>query len=252
MNEINNERSGKPARERGRTALVTGSARGMGREIALRLAATIGTVAVHYLNSAQEAGAVVEEARARGARSEAFRADLTEEAGARDLLGRVEAELGGIDILVNNIGPFLVKPWSDLSGPDWDSMFKGVLESAYFCLQGVLPGMRARKWGRIVNIGYSRAEQLGSFPTIMPYAIAKTGLLILTRTAAVSEVGHGITINMVSPGLIEGGALPPAKNLPPAAIGRPGDVAEAVAFLASEEASAVTGANVIVAGTWKM
>ncbi len=235
-----------------RTILVTGAARGMGRAIALKLAGPDRAVAVHYLNSAGEASAVVAEAAALGARSAAFQADLAEEAQADDLIGRVEKELGGIDILVNNVGPFLVKPWSELTGQDWDFLLKGVLESAYFCLRGVLPGMRSRKWGRVVNIGYSRAEQLGSFPTILPYAVAKTGLLILTRTAAVSEIAAGITINMVSPGLIEGGALPPLKNIPPAAIGRALDVASAVSYLVSDEASAVTGANLIVAGTWKM
>jgi 3-oxoacyl-[acyl-carrier protein] reductase len=224
----------------------------MGREIAVKLAGRCRAVAVHFLNSAAEAEAVAGEVRARGAQSEMFQADLMDEAQARNLIKRVEERYGGIDVLVNNIGPFLVKPWSDLSSADWDSIFRGVLESAYFCLQAALPGMRTRKWGRVVNIGYSRAEQLGSFPTIMPYAIAKTGLLILTRTAAVSEIVNGITINMVSPGLIEGGALPAAKGIPPAAIGRPKDVAAAVAFLASDEASAITGANLIVSGTWKM
>jgi 3-oxoacyl-[acyl-carrier protein] reductase len=111
--------------------------------------------------------------------------------------------------------------------------------------------MRARRWGRIINIGYSRAEQLGSFPTILPYAVAKTGLLILTRTAAVSEVANGVTVNMVSPGLMEGGVLPPGK-IPPAAIGGFRDVAGAVDFLASDAAAAVTGTNLIVSGTWKM
>jgi 3-oxoacyl-[acyl-carrier protein] reductase len=112
--------------------------------------------------------------------------------------------------------------------------------------------MRKRKWGRVINIGYSRADQLGSFPTIVPYAVAKTGLLTLTRTAAVSEVGNGITVNMVSPGLIRGGALPPMKNVSEAQLGTYEDVAEAVAYCASDRAAAVTGANLVVAGTWKM
>jgi 3-oxoacyl-[acyl-carrier protein] reductase len=118
-------------------------------------------------------------------------------------------------------------------------------------MKAVLPGMRERGWGRIVNIGYSRAEQLAAFPTITAYAAAKTGLLILTRTAAASEVGAGITINMVSPGLLKGGQLP-AGTFPPAALGTYADIATAVRFLASDEAAAITGTNLIVAGTWKM
>lgn len=235
----------------GRVALVTGAAKGMGRAIALALARRVSGVAVHYRGSAKEAADCVAEIEKLGKRAASFAADLTDEGGAADLVGKVEGAFGRLDVLVNNIGPFLVKPWQEITAGDWDAIFRGVLESAHFCMKAALPGMRGRGWGRVINIGYSRAEQLGSFPTIAPYAIAKTGLLILTRTAAVSEVANGVTVNMVSPGIIEGGVLPPGK-IPPAAIGKFTDVAEAVAFLASDEAAAVTGTNLVVAGTWKM
>ncbi len=235
----------------GRVALVTGAAKGMGRAIALALARRVSGVAVHYRGSSKEAADTVAEIESGGQRAASFAADLTDEGGAADLVRKVEGAFGRLDVLVNNIGPFLVKPWQEITAGDWDAIFRGVLESAHFCMKAALPGMRSRGWGRIVNIGYSRAEQLGSFPTIAPYAIAKTGLLILTRTAAVSEVANGVTINMVSPGIIEGGVLPPGK-IPPAAIGKFTDVAEAVAFLASDEAGAITGTNLVVAGTWKM
>lgn len=234
-----------------RIALVTGAAKGMGRAIALALARGASGVAVHYRGAAEKAGDTVAEIERLGTRASSFGADLESEDGAAEVVRNAEKIFGRVDILVNNVGPFLVKPWQELAGGDWDAMFRGVLESAHFCMKAALPGMRNRGWGRVINIGYSRAEQLGSFPTIMPYAIAKTGLLILTRTAAVSEVANGITINMVSPGLMEGGVLPSGK-VPPAAVGKFTDVAEAVAFLASDEAAAVTGANIIVAGTWKM
>jgi 3-oxoacyl-[acyl-carrier protein] reductase len=235
----------------GCVALVTGAAKGMGRAIALALSRRVSGVAVHYRGSSKEAGEMVAEIEHLGKRAASFSADLTDEGGAADLVRKVEEAFGRLDVLVNNVGPFLVKPWQELTGGDWDAMFRGVLESAYFCMKAALPGMRSRGWGRVINIGYSRAEQLGSFPTIAPYAIAKTGLLILTRTVAVSEVANGVTVNMVSPGLMEGGFLPPGK-IPPAMIGKFADVAEAVAFLASEEAGAVTGTNLIVAGTWRM
>lgn len=235
----------------GRVALVTGAAKGMGRAIALALSRRVSGVAVHYRGSAKEAADTVAEIERLGKRAASFAADLTDEGGAADLVRKVEGTFGRLDVLVNNIGPFLVKPWQEITAGDWDAIFRGVLESAHFCMKAALPGMRSRGWGRVVNIGYSRAEQLGSFPTIAPYAIAKTGLLILTRTAAVSEVANGVTINMVSPGIIEGGVLPPGK-IAPAAIGKFTDVAEAVAFLASDEAAAVTGTNLVVAGTWKM
>ncbi|OGD14181.1 MAG: hypothetical protein A2W20_00985 [Candidatus Aminicenantes bacterium RBG_16_66_30] len=235
-----------------RIALVTGAARGMGRAIALRLAEDVSGVAVHYYSRRDEAQELAAAIRDKGKLSAVFRADLTKKAQAAGLVKKVEERFARIDVLVNNVGPFLVKPWDQLEVADWERVLRGNLLGSYFCLKASLPGMRKRKWGRIINIGYGRAEHLGAFPTIAPYAVAKTGLLMLTRTAAAAEVGNGITVNMVSPGLMRGGALPQARNLSESQIGTFEDVAEAVAFFASDRAAAVTGDNLIVAGTWKM
>ncbi len=235
-----------------RIALVTGAARGMGRAIALRLAEDVSGVAIHYYSRRDEAQELAAAVREKGKLAAVFRADLTKKAQAAGLVKKVEERFGRIDVLVNNVGLFVVKPWDQLEVADWERALRGNLLGSYFCLKAALPGMRKRKWGRIVNIGYSRAEHLGAFPTIAPYAVAKTGLLTLTRTAAAGEVGNGITVNMVSPGLMRGGVLPPAKNLSEAQIGTFEDVAEAVAFCASDRAAAITGANLLVAGTWKM
>ncbi|OGD21382.1 MAG: hypothetical protein A2Y70_04340 [Candidatus Aminicenantes bacterium RBG_13_64_14] len=235
-----------------RIALVTGASRGMGRAIALRLAEDVSGVAVHYLTRRDEAQELAAAIREKGKLSAAFRADLTKKAQAAGLIKKVEERFARIDILVNNVGPFLVKPWDQLEVADWERVLRGNLFGSYFCAKAALAGMRKRKWGRIVNIGYGRAEHLGAFPTIAPYAVAKTGLLLLTRTAAASEVANGITVNMVSPGLIRGGALPQARDLSESQLGTFEDVAEAVAFFASDKAASVTGANLIVAGTWKM
>jgi 3-oxoacyl-[acyl-carrier protein] reductase len=235
-----------------RIALVTGAARGMGRAIALRLAEDVSGVAVHYFSRRDEAQELAAAIRDKGKLSAVFRADLTKKAQAAGLVKKVEERFARIDVLVNNVGPFLVKPWDQLEVADWERVLRGNLLGSYFCLKAALPGMRKRRWGRIVNIGYSRAEHLGAFPTIAPYAVAKTGLLTLTRTAAAAEVANGITVNMVSPGLMRGGALPPARSITESQIGTFEDVAEAVAFFASDRAAAVTGANLIVAGTWKM
>lgn len=235
-----------------RIALVTGAARGMGRAIALRLAEDVSGVAVHYLTRREEALELAAAIRDKGKLSAVFRADLTKKAQAAGLVKKVEERFARIDVLVNNVGTFLVKPWDQLEVADWEKVLRGNLLGSYFCMKAALPGMRKRKWGRVVNIGYSRAEHLGAYPTIAPYAVAKTGLLVLTRTAAVSEVANGITVNMVSPGLIRGGALPSMKNISESQLGTYEDVAEAVAWCASDRAAAVTGTNLIVAGTWKM
>ena len=235
-----------------RIALVTGASRGLGRAIALRLADDASGVAVHYLTRREEAQELAAAIRGQGKISAIFRADLSKKAQAAGLIRKVEEKFGRLDILVNNVGPFLVKPWDRLEVADWELVLRGNLLSSYFCMKASLAGMRQRRWGRIINIGYSRAEQLRSFPTIVPYAAAKTALLLLTRTAAVSEAGSGITVNMVSPGLMKGGVLPRAREFPESQLGTSGEVAEAVAYLASEKAAAVTGTNLIVAGTWKM
>jgi 3-oxoacyl-[acyl-carrier protein] reductase len=235
-----------------RIALVTGASRGIGRAIALRLADEVSGVAVHCFSRRDEAQELAAAIREKGKLSAVFRADLTKKAQAAGLVKKVEERFARVDILVNNVGPFLVKPWDQLEVADWERVLRGNLLGPYFCMKAALPGMRKRKWGRIVNIGYSRAEQIGSFPTIAPYAVAKTGLLTLTRTAAVAEVGNGITVNMVSPGLIRGGALPQARTIAESQLGTFEDIAEAVAYCASDAAAAVTGSNIIVSGTWKM
>jgi 3-oxoacyl-[acyl-carrier protein] reductase len=235
-----------------RTALVTASSRGIGREIALRLGEDVAAMAVHFHANNQAAEEVVAGIRKKGKMSRAFRADLKKENEAFGLVREVEAEFGRIDILVNNFGPLISKPWVEVTAAEWEDMLRGNLLSSLHCLKAALPGMRERKWGRVINIGYSRAEHLGAFSMITPYAVAKTGLLILTRSVAASEVKSGITVNMVSPGLIEGGALPGKGTIAEELIGKRADVAEAVSFLASDKASRITGTNLLVAGAWKL
>ncbi len=232
--------------------LVTGSSRGIGGDIALKLAEKTKGVAVHYHSQRQKAESVVETIRIKGGQGAVFQADLTKEKEAGSLVQNVITEFGRIDILVNNFGPILVKPWQEVTAAEWEETFRSNLLSALFCIREVLPNMRDRKWGRIINLGYSRVEQLVSFQTITPYAAAKTGLLILTRSVAVSEASSGITVNMVSPGLMEDGVFPANTNIPAGRLGTFQDVSGAVQFLVSRKAGYITGTNVVVAGGWKL
>jgi len=235
-----------------RIALVTGASRGLGREIAVALAASAGTVFVHYFKNRRGAEETARRVRKAGAECAVFRADLSVENEARGLIEAAEKKGGGLDILVNNVGPILFRSWDKLAAADWEAMFRGNLLDAYFCLTAALSGMRARRFGRVINLGFGRVEQLAAFPTLLPYAAAKTGLLLLTRTAAAECRGTGVTVNMVSPGLLKGGIRPFGKVIPREELGTFADVAAAVRFLAADEARRVTGTNILVAGTWKM
>lgn len=235
-----------------RIALVTGASRGLGAEIALRLADEVSGVVVHYFSRRDEAQEIAARIRAKGKLAAVFRADLTRTHQAAGLVRKAEQTFSRVDVLVNNFGPFLVKPWDQLELADWEGVLRGNLLASYFTMKSALPGMRARNWGRIINLGYSRVERLGAFPTILPYAAAKTSLLLLTRTAAAAEAKAGITVNMVSPGLLRGGILPRTRDVEDAGLGGFTDVAEAAAFLASDKAAAVTGTDLVVAGTWRM
>ena len=235
-----------------RVALITGATGHLGQGVVKRLSRDYSQLAIHYYRNESLARSLKEQIESEERQAAVFQADLTQESGAEKLIKEVIAEFGQLDILVNMPGAIRNKPWDELTQSDWEDIIRSNLESSYFCLKHALPGMRARKWGRIINIGFHLVEHLGSFPGVTPYAVAKTGLLILTRTAAVAEIANNITVNMVSPGLIEGGRLPVGLKLRPGQIGKVEDVAEAVAFLASDRAGAMTGANLIVAGTWKM
>ncbi len=235
-----------------RVVLITGSTGHLGPAVARRLAADFSLVALHYLKNREKAEALKQEIEKSGPRVETFEADLLSEEGAAGLVQRVLGYFGRLDVLVNIPGAIRTRPWDQLERSDWEDIFRSNLESAYFCLKHALPYMREQKWGRVINIGFHLVEHLGSFPGVTPYAVAKTGLLILTRTAAVAEVENNITVNMVSPGLIEGGEIPASLKIKEGQLGRAEDVAEAVAFLASDRAGKITGTNLVVAGTWKM
>lgn len=235
-----------------KVALITGATGHLGQSVVKRLGQDFNQLAIHYYQNETLARGLKAEIEKSDKKAGIFQADLTSEAGAEKLVREVVKEFGQLDLLVNMPGAIRNKSWDELSQSDWEDIIRSNLESSYFCLKHALPVMRARKSGRIVNIGFHLVEHLGSFPGITPYAVAKIGLLILTRTAAVAEVANNITVNMVSPGLIEGGQLPAGLKLRPGQTGKVEDVAEAVAFLASDRAAALTGVNLIVAGTWKM
>ena len=184
-----------------RVALVTGASRGIGRAIAISLAEAGAAVAVNYLEKAAEARQVVEEIRDRGGRAVAVAADVSQAKAVTGLVEVVMRELGPIDVLVNNAGIGLIRSVDDLSEQDFDRTIAVNLKSVFLCTQAVIAGMRARKWGRIVNISSGAARGAGG---VGPHFNAsKAGMEGMTRGYAARLVKDGITVNAVAPSLIE-------------------------------------------------
>jgi 3-oxoacyl-[acyl-carrier protein] reductase len=235
----------------GRVALVTGSSRGIGKAIALALAKVGSAVAVNYRQRSDEAIAVVEAIVESGGRAAAFCADVSHAAAAQGMIREVEERLGPIDILINNAGTAVVRSLDDLTEEDFDSAIASNLKSAFLCTQSVLPGMRARKWGRIVNIS-SIGARLGAGSVSVAYGAAKAGLEGLTRAYALRLAPEGVTINAVAPGLVETEMGEPliAAGVPARIpIGRPGtadEIAQAVILLVSN--GYMTGQTIAVNG----
>lgn len=181
-------------------ALVTGGSRGIGKAIALVLAEAGAAVAVNYHQSREETESVVEAIRQTGGRAEAFAADVSIAQAVQSMVSDIKRRLGPIDILINNAGTALSRELDEITEQDFDRTIAVNLKSAFLCTQ-VLPGMRARRWGRIINISSIAARGAGSIS--IAYNASKAGLEGLTRGYAARLAPEGVTVNAVAPGLID-------------------------------------------------
>jgi len=229
-----------------KVAIVTGSGQGIGRAIALKLAEVGATVVVNDISEALEA--VAEEIKTMNRQSLAVRADVSSSEDVTRLVETTVSTYGRIDILVNNAGITRDHLLLRMTDDDWNSVLKINLNSVFLCTRAVLRHMVKQRWGRIINIA-SIVGVVGN-PGQANYAAAKAGIIGLTRTTAKEVASRGITANAIAPGFIEtemtqrleeGWKEELKKRIPIGYIGSPCDVAEAVAFLASEEARYITG-----------
>jgi NAD(P)-dependent dehydrogenase (short-subunit alcohol dehydrogenase family) len=235
-----------------RAALVTGSGKGIGRGIALALARAGYDVAIHYRSSRDEAEAVRLEAESLGARAVTLQADVTNPLEAGKLIQGALETFGRLDVLVNNVGNYVRKPLLDLEIEEWHDMIDSNLNATFYTCRAAIPAMRQAGYGRIINIGYAGARNLLARPGIVPYAIAKTGVELLTKAIAKSEIAHGITANIVAPGVIENSVTRPVTEIPAGRLGRIDEVTGAVLYFVSPEAEYVTGQTLEISGGWNL
>lgn len=244
----------------GKTALVTGSARGLGKMAALELARMGCRIAINYVHSRMEAEQLAEMIKREcDVEAIAARGDVSSAADTAELVERVAGTLGPIDVLVNNAGPFIRerRRFADYGEDEIERLIQGNLLGVLRLDRKVIPHMRERGWGRIIHYGFGRSMEARGWPHRAVYAAAKVGLVSFTKTLAIEEAEFGITVNMVCPGDIRGpykeGHISDAQGAvdEESPRGRPGtgeDVARVVTFLCEPSSDYVTGNIIDVSG----
>ncbi|MFJ9179337.1 3-oxoacyl-ACP reductase FabG [Streptomyces sp. NPDC102360] len=238
-----------------KTAIVTGSARGLGAATARRLAEEGARVVVTDIDG-QGAEATAKELAGLGHRTMGVRADITSGTDVDHLVAAVREEFGGVHILVNNAGFPRDTLLTKMTDADWDSVIEVILKGSFLTTRAVMPHLIEQRWGRVVNI--SSRSYLGN-PGQANYSSAKAGILGFTRALAAEQGRYGITVNAVAPGFMETEAVRSLDHYekirekavaaqPLRRTGQPSDIADAVAFLASERASFITGETLHVTG----
>jgi 3-oxoacyl-[acyl-carrier protein] reductase len=242
--------SDHPLALNGRVALVTGGSRGIGRAIAVAFAEAGAAVAVNYRQREQEAADVVATIERAGGHAFAVRADVSSRDEVDAMMRQVDAHLGPVDVLVNNAGIATILDLDELTEAEFDRTLAINLKSAFLCITAVLPGMRARRWGRIVNMSSAAARGPGLVG--VHYNASKAGLEGLTRGYAARLASEGITVNAVAPGPVDTEMAEPLKRsniaarVPVGRLGVADEIAQAVLMLVGN--GFITGQTIPVNG----
>jgi NAD(P)-dependent dehydrogenase (short-subunit alcohol dehydrogenase family) len=229
--------------------LVTGSAKNLGRSIALDLAKHGARVAIHYDTSQKEAENTLRDIKEMST-GILVKTDVTNQKEVFAMVENVKKELGGIDILVNLVGDFIYEPITTTTFEKFKKTIESNLYSTFLCSQYALPSMVKKKWGRIINFGNVGAENLQIREKTTPYMIAKTGVIMLTKVMAYEYAKYGITINSISPGILKTSIIKP--HTPTGKYAEYKDIINAVNFLLKDESSYINGANIEVTGGFRL
>jgi 3-oxoacyl-[acyl-carrier protein] reductase len=234
-------------------AIVTGGSRGIGRGIVLALAHEGFRVVINFISNEEAARLLESEVSRLGQEAMIAQADVTRADQVSAMVASVAGKLGAPSLLINNVGPFLMKSVNNSTEKEWSDIIRGNLTSAFLCAKAVRDHLRETK-GSIIFIGGPNGDQLRAAPHTAAYTIAKNGIVTLAKTLAKEEASYGVRVNVINPGFVDNGSIPgdeierQAKQVPLGRVGTPKDIAEAVLFLASEKASYITGSVLNVSG----
>lgn len=231
------------------TALVTGSARRNGRAMAVWLAGQGVRVGVHYRGSEQDAKDTLTECNRATPGGCLVQGDLTDPDQAARVVEQATARLGGLQVLVNNVGNYRRIDLFELTPDQWRDQIESNLYTTWFCLSSAAKLFREQGFGRIVNLGYAAGERPTFNRLTVPYHIAKTGIATLTRSAAAALAGSGVTVNTIGVGIMDNSVIKPVD--PPAGrFARYDDLCHALAFFLDEASDHISGTQLDVSGGW--
>jgi len=236
-----------------RTILITGSARRLGATLARELANEGHHVAIHYRTSHAEAKATVDAILQTGGNAACFSSPLANLSDGEQLVSEIVSRFGRLDTLINNAGRFARKKFGELSQTEWQAGFASTAGTAFIATRAALPHLRSSGQGRIVNIGDSMSDRIGFTEPAMSYYIGKVGVWMMTQTLAATEAPHKVTVNMVSPGVLEDSICDtPVEEMPMGRYGTHEDIFHAIRFLLEKKSEFVTGTNLHVGGGWNI
>jgi 3-oxoacyl-[acyl-carrier protein] reductase len=244
----------------GKTAIVTGARRGMGRAISLALAREGADVVVSDI-SQEDCQRVVDEIEQLGRKGLAVKCDVSSSGDVEAMVRKAVAEFGRVDILVNNAGIISYRPFLELTEEDWDKTLNVNLKGQFLCARAVAREMVKSKHGRIINIASISSGGCGiAFPLIAHYTASKGGVVALTEALALELTSRGINVNAICPGAIDTDMAKGAKEsgqleqvlarVPKGRLGKPEEIADLAVFLASEQSEYISGAAIVIDGGW--